>query len=349
MMMKRGLGLLFLTLGFVFFGHSLENPKKATRTITYYEKEKITVPKKINRIASAWNAQNSIIAMLGYGDRIVATTEIIRSSPVFRKFVPSIKKAAVCVSPVGGVNAEELLKSKPDIVFLTGGSPVHNVDLLKQMNLPFVSLKANSMKNLVERAVITGRILGDDAYARALKYVDYYKSNVERVRTRIAGIPQKRRVRVYHSMGNPLATAAAPSLVQDWMDLAGVVNVAKDWDIPGAPGMAAKNIDLEQIIAANPEAIICMNAADAVAIGKNPAWKGIQAVKNGKIFVNPQGMFYWCRETTEEALQFLWAAKTIYPDYFRDIDMANETRSFYKNFYKYDLSDEVVRLFLNPK
>jgi iron complex transport system substrate-binding protein len=92
-----------------------------------------------------------------------------------------------------------------------------------------------------------------------------------------------------------------------------------------------------------------MNAADVAAIQNNPAWKGIHAVKNGKIYVNPQGMFFWCRETTEEALQFLWVATTIYPDYFRDIDMANETRSFYKNFYKYNLSDEDVRLFLNPK
>jgi iron complex transport system substrate-binding protein len=341
--------LLLGALASSFLGYAKENRNPTgTRTISYYEDQTIVVAQKINRIASAWNAQNSVIAMLGYGDKIVATTDMIRNSPVFGRLVPSIKNASICVSTSGGVNVEELFKAKPDVVFISGSAESQNIQLLKQMGIPVANLKANSLKNLVDRAVITGRILGEDAHARALKYVEYYQSNVRKVQDKLSRVPAKQRIRVYHSMGNSLMTSAAPSLVQDWMDLAGVINVAKDWKLAGAPGMAAKNIDLEQIIASNPEVIICMNAVDAKTIKTNPAWKSIQAVKNGKVYVNPQGMFFWCRETTEEALQFLWVAKMVYPDHFRDINMEKETRSFYKNFYEFNLSDEDVRLFLNP-
>jgi iron complex transport system substrate-binding protein len=341
--------LLLLALVSSFLGYSSQNRNSAgTRTIAYYQDQTITVPQKIGRIASAWNAQNSVIAMLGYGDKIVATTDMIRNSPIFAKFVPSIKNASVCVTPSGGVSVEELIKAKPDVVFLAGGNESQQLQQLKQMGIPVANLRANSINNLVERAVITGRILGADAYARAQKYVAYYESNIQRVKTRISRIPSKQRIRVYHSMGNPLMTANKPSLVQDWMELAGVINVAEDWKLAGSSGMLVKNIDMEQIIAANPDVIICMNAADAKTMKANPAWKSIQAVRSGKIYVNPQGMFLWCRETTEEALQFLWVAKTVYPAYFQDIDMEKETRLFYRDFYGFNLSDEDVRLFLNP-
>jgi ABC-type Fe3+-hydroxamate transport system substrate-binding protein len=93
--------------------------KGTTRTITYYKDKTITVPFKINRVASGWPAQNSIIAMLGYGDKIVATVEMIRTSPIFRKFVPSIKDAVVCFSSSGELNIEGLLNAKPDVAFIS--------------------------------------------------------------------------------------------------------------------------------------------------------------------------------------------------------------------------------------
>ena len=83
-------------------------PTPATRTITYYDGQSVIVPTTITRIASGWNAQNSIIAMLGYGDKIVATTDIIKASPVFGKFVPSIKNAVLCFTG-SDVNVEALV------------------------------------------------------------------------------------------------------------------------------------------------------------------------------------------------------------------------------------------------
>ncbi len=316
------------------------------RTITYYDGQKITVPYRINRVASGWNAQNSVIAMLGYGDKIVATTEMIKASPTFGKFVPSIKDAVACYSASGELNREGLLTAKPDVAFMTSSGS--RKQQLQEMGISVAYLKGNSLQNLVDRTVITGRILGDDAYQRALKYVEYYNDNVRKVSERISKIPQAKRVKVYHCMGKPLMTQGAPSLVQDWMDLAGAINIARDWNLAktGASGLA--NASIEQIVAADPDVIVCMNAADVQAIKADRRWNVVRAVKEDRVYVNPKGLFLWCRETTEEALQFLWLAKTLYPEAFRDIDMAKETKYFYKTFYRIDLTEKDVQMFLHP-
>jgi iron complex transport system substrate-binding protein len=316
-----------------------------TRTITYYKDKTITVPYKISRIACGWPAQNSVVTMLGYGDKIVATYDMIRTSPIFIKFVPSITRAVSCFNASGELNIESLTQVKPDLVF----SPEtinSQFKRLEDMGISVAYLKANSLQNLLNRTVITGQILGDDAYRHAQKYVRYFNNNVKRVADITSQIPENKRMNVYHCISNPLYTASAPSLVQDWMDNAGVVNIAKDWKV--AALQTGSNITLEQIIGADPDVIICLNAKDAAAIKADPAWRIIKAVKECKVYTNPKGLFYWGRETTEEALQFLWLAKTVYPDNFKNVDMAQETKYFYKTFYRLNLTDKDVQLFLYP-
>jgi iron complex transport system substrate-binding protein len=325
-----------------------KTPEATTRTISYYDGENITVPAEITRVASGWNAQNSIIAMLGYGDKIVATTEIIKTSPTFAKFVPSISDAVMCFTTSGEVNTEAIVQVDPDVAFIMrSGTTAEKFKVLKTMGIPVAALKDSSLQNLIDRTLITGQILGENAYKKAQDYVKYFNNNVKRVEERLAKIPENERVRVYLSSGRVLSTSNRPSLNQDWMDKAGVINVAEEWNLGAV--MGDDNANLEEIIASNPDVIICMNAKDAQTIKSDPSWSSIKAVKEEKVYVNPKGMFYWCRETTEEALQFLWVAKTVYPEYFTDIDMAEETKYFYKTFYGYDLTDEDIELFLNPQ
>ncbi len=61
------------------------------------------------RIASPWPAQNTIIAMLGYGDNIVGTS-MIAKDPLFRQSLPRIEKvAAVSVNSGHEINPEQII------------------------------------------------------------------------------------------------------------------------------------------------------------------------------------------------------------------------------------------------
>ncbi|MCW9689005.1 hypothetical protein L2V81_09085 [Proteus terrae] len=68
------------------------------------------------RVATSWNAQNAILAMLGAGDKIVSTTDLVKTIPFFTVIVPAIKTASI--SSKGNndtLNIETLIVSQPQI------------------------------------------------------------------------------------------------------------------------------------------------------------------------------------------------------------------------------------------
>ena len=136
-------------------------------------------------------------------------------------------------------------------------------------------------------------------------------------------------------------------MASQWASLAGGVNiadkVAKGW---------GKTLSMEYVLAENPDVIVLMDKGAVAArehILSDPVWRGIAAVKEKKVYVNPSAVFYWERYGAEEALQVLWAAKVLHPERFADIDMAEETRDFYKTFFEYDLSEAELAEILNTE
>lgn len=55
-----------------------------------------------------------------------------------------------------------------------------------------------------ERVMLTGEAPGPDAAAKTAHYERYFRDNVRRVQERLKNVPGSARLRVYHSMGNPL-------------------------------------------------------------------------------------------------------------------------------------------------
>ncbi|QSX33266.1 ABC transporter substrate-binding protein [Shewanella avicenniae] len=320
---------------------------ESLRTVAYAE-QIVTVPEQVTKVATSWEAQNSVLAMLGYGDKIVATTRYARNTPAFQKFIPSIKDTEL--STMAGsaeVNVEQLMRLHPDVLFVAAGFPENKRAQLEAHGIAVASFPANSMVSLIERVLLTGEILGPDAYAKAQSYKAYFERNKSLVAERLARVPAEQRLRVYVASGSPLTTSSRPSLNQDWIDLAGGINVAEDWSLLDVRHGNA-NVNVEVIMAAQPDVIVSMRQRDVITINQDPRWRTIAAVKNNRVYANPRGLFWWCRETSEQALQFLWLAKTLYPTAFADIDIRQETYDFYKKFYGISLADADIDSFLVP-
>lgn len=299
------------------------------------------------RIASPWPAQNTIITMLGYGDSLVGTSAVAKQIPLFRQSLPRINDVPIVSMNNGNeLNPEQIISLGTQMLFIPENMKIARPEVLEQAGVQVLAFKANSMAALRERVQKTGEALGPDAQQKAQAYAQYFVHNVELVASRLKDLPETARVRVYHSMGNPLTTTGRPSLNQDWMDLAGASNVAETWFGPNKH--SAGEVALEQVVSANPQVIVAMNKRDADEINASAQWAGIDAVIHHRVVVNPKGMFWWCRETSEEALQFLWLAKVLYPERFADIDMAKETRDFYRTFFGLQLSDAQINEILSP-
>ena len=186
-------------------------------------------PQSDVRIVSPWPAQNTIIAMLGYGDNIVGTSQVAKRIPLFRQSLPRIDDVPV-VSVNNGheLNPERILSLRTQLLFVPKSMSIPRQSLLEGAGVRILAFEANSMAALTARVQKTADVLGPDAQEKAARYQHYFDHNVALVASRLKDLPDNERRAVYHSMGNALTTTGKPSLNQDWMDLAGARNVAEN-------------------------------------------------------------------------------------------------------------------------
>ena len=77
-------------------------------------------------------------------------------------------------------------------------------------------------------------------------------------------------------------------------------------------------------------------------------WSGIKAVQNKRVYKIPLGMYYWFPPSSDSPLMLQWMAKQMHPDLFEDLDIEQEVREYYTQFYGIELTDEQLDLILNP-
>lgn len=304
------------------------------RTIKDMDGTGVKIPVKVERIAALWHANNQILLALDGADKIVATTDNISKNLWFLKIYPRLAQIPVLLKN-NDVNLEELMSRNPDVVIVSTALAGENL-----AGQGFTVLKASfSDYEQMRRSIrMCGDMLGGDAPQRAKDLISNLDKNIALVSGRTANLSPDKRPRVLHIVGGSdlLKIDGKGTLIDSWIGLAGGTNAITATKGP------MKTITAEEIIASNPQIIIVGgdHNEDAVAkIKSSPVYSGTDAVKNGRVYGNPRGVFNWDRYGADAVLQILWAAKTIQPELFADIDIKAETKAFYKKFMNYELSD----------
>lgn len=312
-----------------------------TKVIKDVDGQEVTVPVTPERVANLWHANNQVILTLGGAPKLSATTHYVTTIPWFRQVYPDITKVPAPIAANNDLNMEALLATKPDVVLV---SSEKQAEAVRQAGLTAVRVGFSDMNGLMQTVNLTAEVLGTQgAYERAQKYNAYMQKNLKLIEERLKDLPDSERPKVMHiGSGTKVQNVSGSGIVIDeWIKTAGGQNVAAD-----QKGM--KDVSMEQITAYAPEVIIIGGDASAKGvqtIQSDAAWKDVPAVKNNKVIRNPYGTFNWDRYSTEEALQVLWAAKTLHPQKFTDIDMVKETQEFYSTFFGYSLSaDDAQRI-----
>ncbi len=149
--------------------------------------------------------------------------------------------------------------------------------------------------------------IGGDAPKIAQKFNDYFDQNLQKVLSKTSKIAQNERPKVLH-------IAEGKNLFK----VDGSNTIIDEW-------------------------ISVAGGTNAVQANGNMLEINAEEIPN----INPAGVFSWDRYGAEGALQILWAAKTLHPEIFKDLDIAAETKKFYKEFLHYDLNDNEVNYILN--
>lgn len=314
------------------------------RTVTDSSGRQIQVPLKVERVADTWMGHNEVLAMLGADDRIVATMFSPQTRPWAYKVCPAYYNA-VTLSPTYDVEA--LLATKPDVVFMP--SRDKNIEKVSNLGVLVIQVSFTDFDSMKKCFSDTANVLGDkEALERSQKYNAYLDSKLESVRNISSKIPYEERPKVLHLVSlSPLCVDGGGTIISDWIEAAGGVNAAEE-----VKGGIMQEVSMEQILKWNPDVVILsVNAKseEKEQIMNSEPWKKVKAVKNNRVYLNPEGAFIWSRAGAEEALQIQWAAKTINPDMFQSIDINNETKWFYKTFFDYELTEENVQKILNSQ
>ena len=111
---------------------------------------------------------------------------------------------------------------------------------------------------------------------------------------------------------------------------------------------------MEQILEWNPEVIFISNFTKHMPEDfyknriKGQEWSQVAAVKKGRVYKVPLGTYRWGPWNAESSLMLWWAAQKLHPELFNDYTIEGKIKDFYSNFYRYELSNEEVKLILNP-
>lgn len=324
-------------------------PQATEREITDMAGRTVTIPTEVNSVYCAVPTGEAMVATLS-PEKIIGWVN--EPSAAAMEYLP---ENLASMPVIGGwmgqqvtANMEDIITLDPDIIIYVGtDGSLGNDDvpdqIQKETGIPVVCASS-----ALERTAEVYRTLGDwiGEAERGEELATYYETKLADVVEKIDAIPDSERPRVYYAENSDgLATDPAGSSHTEVLDYCKVTNVA---DVEMKSGQGRTEVSIEQVIAWDPELILCHSGfVLADDITSNPQWADIQAVKDGEVYTTPAVPFNWFDRPPNvmRLMGIQWFATVCYPDI--DIDINQETKDFYKLFYKMDLSDEQVESLLN--
>lgn len=244
----------------------------------------------------------------------------------------------------GEANLERVLEIKPDLIIDFGSVRDTYIDLAnrvqEQTGIPYILIDGR-FENTPEALRLLGEALGVPERGETL--AADVEATFARIDAILGDVPEEQRPRVYLARGpDGLETGMKGSINTEIIERAGGRNVADD----GGATRGLVQASMEQVIVANPDTIVTWDPAFFGKVFDDPLWQGIDAVRDGQVFLSPTAPFGWIDRppSLNRMMGLIWMAGLLYPARWEG-DLREDTRAFYELYYHVDLSDnELERL-----
>lgn len=236
----------------------------------------------------------------------------------------------------GELNLETLLASGAEIIIDVGepkDTVVEDLDSLQeQIGIPFVHITATT-QTMDDAYRMLGDLLGMPEEAEALAaYCDEIYTRTQE----IAGSVEK--ANLLYCLGDQgINVIAQGSYQSELIDL--MSNNLAIVDNPSSKG-TGNEVDMEQILAWNPDVILFAPGSIYATVGEDPAWQSINAIKNGNYYEVPFGPYNWLGfpPSVQRYLGMMWMGKLLYPD-AAQYDLYTEVARYFDLFYHAQLTE----------
>ena len=355
--MKKLLCILLAVVLLTGCGGPVEKNQEETRTVTDHAGFAVEIPQNVERVVvcDILPLPSVLSVFFDSADKLVGisgTSKNAAAAGLLGELYPEILEAETGFIDGSTVNAEELMKLQPDVVFYNA-SRTELGDSLRRAGFPAVAVSVNKWEyNCIETLNHWIDLLGEifPENNRAALVRDYSERMAQLVRERTGDIPEKERVLfLYQYSESSILTSGAKFFGQWWADAIGAVNVAQELTTDNSVA-----VNMEQIYAWNPSLIFMTNfttAGPADLYGNTVGvydWSGIEAVQNHRVYKMPLGMYRSYTPGADTPVTLLWLAKTAYPDRFADIDIISETKAYYNEVFGIELTDAQAASIFEP-
>ena len=318
----------------------------STRTVTDMEGREVTIPADPQRVACIYSSAAHMMAMLEEQDRIIAVPNGVKSDELMKMKIDGLDSLSVPMQD-NDLNVEELMSIRADLIIVKRDQIIAKgqEEKLEKAGIPWIVADYESIDELNRCITLMGEIFNDQD--RASAYNQFAADTIEDVQQRLrgtAGDPQadgKDRPKIYHSVNEAIRTDEAGGICQEIMEKAGVSDISADKELSVDGNKAYATI--EEIYNWDPDGMIANESSVTEYILSDSKWAGLSAVKEGRVYTLPVGASRWCHPGSMEAhMGVLAVAWRFYPEAFEDLDLAQFTKEYYREYFGLDLEDEVI-------
>ena len=344
------LALVALVLGFWFTRSRLPQSTPSTseptqsRTITDMRDRTFPVADPLERIALLGGPTGQVAFILGVQDQLCAVTNTLKMSQLVREIHPRIATLPGPRTTCGSIQIEELIASAPDLVI---AGDIDGDIVLEKTRIPVAFLEdtmGEGVADMKREIRFYGYLF--QTPERAETYVNYLDNLIDLVHQRTRDIPESEKVSVFQGFSpSHLVTLGGDTFMEERIRLAGCKNAAQSVTTIGKKSglhSGLGEVSMEQVLDWNPD-ILVVNFGSLEELQTDPQWQNIDAVRNGRVYHQPAGVFLFNRPTMESAALFpLWLAGLAYPERFADLSIPGIVKDFYETVMGFDLSDQQV-------
>lgn len=315
-----------------------------TRMVKNSEGVEVEIPSEITKavpVIGAFAQMTEIAA----GPGKIAAAATTNVSDYFKKVFPDYLESNP--SNYDASSVEGIIASGAQVVYGPDSSYSDEQKAqLEQAGIPFVAINnLKTVNDMCDSFLIIGDIFGEAGKTRTQDFVDYYQGNIDTAKKMTSTIAAENKVTILdlRYSGGAYSTINGTDICNEYFEAAGGINVAKDYTSTGSG--TGLTVNAEQVVAWNPQVIMAFNQPAKEAILNDPTLADVQAVKTGKVYVCPQGVYNWSVRSGEGAMLPLWLGTVMYPDLFASVDMNKNVSDFFSDYYSYEISsDEIVKV-----
>ncbi|HEY9070848.1 MAG TPA: ABC transporter substrate-binding protein [Candidatus Ozemobacteraceae bacterium] len=309
-------------------------------TVTDARGKEIRLPNIPRRIVIAGKASFMVLdAVYLFPDAWPRVIGMVREGQGMDAFLAAVDPGYASKTTLGReAGPEQIAAAKPDVVLMKKASTENLGRSLEEIGIPVVCVDFETPAHYDRDLAILGRLLGQEK--RANELIRLIHEITSGIGANIAGLDEAGKPRVlllYYSKRDGTTAYNVPPT--SWMQTL-LVRMAGGhplWE--GVElGQGWTKVGFEQIAAWDPDQIFIVSYfTEYPIIGKellaDERWKTLRAVRSKNLWLFPGDLLSWDQPDPRWVLGLTWLASKIHPELYPGLDMKNETRAFFKNFY----------------